>query len=501
MITARSQLRPDGSGSIHISGAVRPIQPGPAPAGSDSDERLKAGREQIIDYVKATARDNEETIKLDANDPDGRFTVYVAADGNLTADPPPDPEPRPAAPARPISRLKPRRNRHHNTDEPTDHDTADNDQEPTMTTTHAPARPAPPTPAPSPFAGPTPPRLDPPARPITAVADKPPAPAHETPPAANADGTPQRDHALHTTMLTTPAAHERAKRGLRGRLNRLGLTLSPSAWELADRADTATVCQHWPGPRTIAVVNGKGGSGKTPTTILISAVLARMGGGGIIAVDNNITRGTLGWRTITGPHTSTIADLIANLDRLAAPGAAAADLAAYVHHQPADRYDVLRSRPEVLATEQHSDAATIGAVLQLLSRTYRVTVIDSGNDESAPAWREMIHRADAIVVPTTTREEHAESARLLLAELAALNPHTARLAQQATVIVSRASKGEPDPRDLVERFTTMTRSAIAIPYDPAMASRPLLWDNLAPTTRRAWLTATARAVEPLNTHH
>ncbi|ARD42469.1 hypothetical protein [Actinomyces gaoshouyii] len=97
--------------------------------------------------------------------------------------------------------------------------------------------------------------------------------------------------------------------------------------------------------------------------------------------------------------------------------------------------------------------------------------------------------------------ELAESARLLLAELTALNTHTARLAQQATVIVSRASKDEPDPHDLVERFNTMTRSAVAIPYDPAMASRPLLWNNLAPTTRRAWLTATARAVEPLNTHH
>ena len=302
-------------------------------------------------------------------------------------------------------------------------------------------------------------------------------------------------------MLTEPPAHGRAQRGLRGRLNRLGLSLSPAAWELADRADTAAVCQHWAGPRTIAVVNGKGGSGKTPATVLISAVLARMGGGGIIAVDNNITRGTLGWRTITGPHTATIADLVAHLDRLTAPGAAAADLAAYVHHQPADRYDVLRSRPEVLADEQHSDAATIGAVLQLLSRSYRVIVVDSGNDESTPAWREMIRRADAIVVPTTTREEHAESARLLLEELVTVNPHTARLAREATVIVSRASKGEPDPSGLVDRFTAMTRAATAIPYDPAMAARPLLWDNLAPATRRAWLAATARAVEPLSTHH
>ncbi|QKD79442.1 MULTISPECIES: AAA family ATPase [Actinomyces] len=487
MINARSILNPDGGGHVVIADDLRPIV---APTASDSTDRavvLDRGREQIINYVKAAARDNEDTIALDADDPSGRFTVYITPDGAITADPPPTPEPLP------ISRLTPLHDHHHSPDKPTHRDTTNDNQEPTMTTTPTPARPAPPTPAPSPFADPTPPRLGPPARPHPA--------APSDPPATSADHAPGRDRALRATMLTEPTAHERAKRGLRGRLNRLGLTLPPTASELADRADTATACQHWPGPRTIAVVNGKGGSGKTPTTVLISAVLARMGGGGIIAVDNNITRGTLGWRTITGPHTATIADLVANLDRLTSSSAAAADLAAYVHHQPADRYDVLRSRPEVLATEQHSDAATIGAVLQLLSRTYRVTIIDSGNDESTPAWREMIHRADAIVVPTTTREEHAESARLLLAELATHDPHTAQLAEQATVIVSRASKGEPDPHHLVERFKTMTRSAVAIPYDPAMASRPLLWDNLAPNTRRAWLTATARAVEPFNTHH
>lgn len=42
-------------------------------------------------------------------------------------------------------------------------------------------------------------------------------------------------------------------------MTRMGIRMAPSEDERAERADVQAVSQHWPGPRTIAIVNGKGG--------------------------------------------------------------------------------------------------------------------------------------------------------------------------------------------------------------------------------------------------
>ena len=309
---------------------------------------------------------------------------------------------------------------------------------------------------------------------------------------------PTREQARSTSLLTDITNEAPAVTGWRGALNGLGLHLAPSDKERAERADVAAVSQHWAGPRTIAVVNGKGGATKTPTTILLSAVFARHGGAGVVAYDNNSTRGTLGWRTQTGPHDATVIDLLPHVDHLLSPQAQAAEMSGFVHHQREDRYDVLRSRPEVLADEKPSDAASFDAVHAVLAKYYRLVIVDSGNDESTPQWRAMIHKADAIVVPTITRPEHAESARLLLSELSGADPHSASLAENALVIVSQGSKAEPGPDQLVETFRQITRAAVGIPYDPAMAGRPLILDSLAHATRRAWLAAGAALADGLH---
>ncbi|MFX5587196.1 hypothetical protein ABTE16_20865, partial [Acinetobacter baumannii] len=80
------------------------------------------------------------------------------------------------------------------------------------------------------------------------------------------------------SFLTHEQMEEPATQGWRGALTRAGIRMSPSESERAERSDVLAVSQHWPGPRTIAVVNGKGGAGKTPTTVLLAAVFARHGG-------------------------------------------------------------------------------------------------------------------------------------------------------------------------------------------------------------------------------
>src|SRR5699024_7479932 len=184
-----------------------------------------------------------------------------------------------------------------------------------------------------------------------------------------------------------------------------------------------------PGPRTIAVVNRKGGANKTPTVALLSAVLARYGGGPVVAWDNNESQGTLGWRTEQGAHDSSVLHLVAAADTLLSPAANSADLAHYVHHQTADKFDVLRS-------DENEEVDTAHRVL---SKFYRLLVMDSGNTARSANWRRMIDHTTQLVVPVTAMEDRAEAARLTLQTLEARGGHNAELAKNAVVIVSEAT--------------------------------------------------------------
>ncbi|WP_238439522.1 MinD/ParA family ATP-binding protein [Microbacterium sp. JZ31] len=295
------------------------------------------------------------------------------------------------------------------------------------------------------------------------------------------------------SFLTPEHAEEPAERGWRGFLVRAGVRVPPSAEERAERADMSTVSQHWPGPRTIAIVNAKGGSGKTPTTILTSAVFARYGGAGVLAWDNNQTRGTLGWRTEQGPHDASLHDLLPETDRLLSAQAQSADLAHFVHHQTRDRYDVLRSRPMLLADEQRIKKEDIDRIHSVAAKYYRLIVMDSGNDESDPMWRRMIDLADQIVIATTTRAEHAEAGALLLEALTDRDERSARLVRQSVAVVSQADPhaSAAEVQSVVDGYRALSREVAAIPYDPAMAGGYLHFSALRPATQRAWLAATA----------
>lgn len=274
-------------------------------------------------------------------------------------------------------------------------------------------------------------------------------------------------------------------------LTRLGLKSGPTPEEVSKWEDERAISQHWPGPRTIAVLNGKGGAGKTPTTALLAALFARASGSGVLAWDNNVTRGTLGWRTESGPHQATVLDLLPRTDELLTPGARAADLAAVVHHQTIDKYDVLRSNPLLISTEQKLSPDQLDAVHAVAAKYYQLIFMDSGNDEGDALWLRMIDHADQIVVATTTRPDHAEAGRLLLNALADRDEHSARLADQAVVLVSQADREEAQAASIAQGYEALARSVVTVPYDPAMRQQWLRVDNLAPGTRRAYLRAAA----------
>ena len=465
--TARASVElSERGGSVSIDGTFHALR-----ASNVDDARIEA-----LELLRRFAGDVGGPVTVRSTEPSGVFDFLINPDGSTHLPAREDPAPAQPAP-------------------PTPPPPASQPGEHTETTTTAPS-PAPALPQPAP---PAPVVAQPaPARPPAGAApgadereSSVPAPVHQ-PRRREVQAELRRQSLLEEITTQGPAHH-----GVRGMLNAMGLKLAPSKAELMERDNITKVSRHWVGPRTIAVVNGKGGSSKTPSTILLAALLARYGGGNVIAWDNNSTRGTLGWRTESGGHDATVADLLPRASHLLGTEARASDLEAFTHHQSVDRFDVLRSDPTQLASEQPADEVSFRAVHAVLARYYRIILIDTGNDESLPAWSSMIERTDAIVVPTITRPEHAESARLLLDGLARSGRHGERLAEQATVIVSQASASEPSPAHYVEIFNGMARVAVGIPYDPAMSNSPLLLDSLGAASRRAWLAAGAAMTDAL----
>ena len=429
--------RADGTGEITIDGTTHPVQA----------TTLAEARTAVTAHAAEVAREAGRPVRLTTTDTEGTWLLIVHPNGAVEpADAPAQAAqhalvPPPPVPSEPVNQA-----------------------------------PRPPLPQ----ADPTPPRGVP-----TVSAPSP------------QEAAPVRRE--RRSFLTEEQREEPATTGVRGLLTRIGVRMSPSESERAERSDVQAVSQHWPGPRTIAIVNGKGGASKTPTTILLAAVFARFGGAGVLTWDNNQTRGTLGWRTEQGPHDATLLELLPQVDRLLSTGAQSADLAHFVHHQTRDRFDVLRSKPMALASEQRVHPEDVDAIHAVAAKYYRLIFIDSGNDEVDPMWLRMIDHTDQLVVATTTRDDHAEAGALLLEALAERDERSAALAHNAVAIVSQADPKATmsDIQRVATGYGQLARETVTIPFDPAMVDGVLRHGSLRPATQRAWLAAGAAVARGL----
>lgn len=298
------------------------------------------------------------------------------------------------------------------------------------------------------------------------------------------------------SFLAAPSAVEPATQGFRGLLNSLGLSLAPSGDELSEREDIRLASKHFAGTRTIAVVNQKGGSNKTPTVAGLAAVFGR-NGGSVVGWDNNPTTGTLGWRTEKGDHARSALDVIAAADALLSPTAQSADINAFVHHQSTDKYDVLRSDADVDGTHEVT-AEEVDVLHRVVSKYYRLILMDSGNNHRSAEWNRMIDHADQLVVPTTNEEDRVEAALLTLQGLDLKAERSAGLASNAVVIVSERQRGEARlSQETAEKFRPYVRDVVVVPFDEALKSGQIRFGALQAATRRAWLRAAAAVARGL----
>lgn len=283
-----------------------------------------------------------------------------------------------------------------------------------------------------------------------------------------------------------------AERGVRSMLK-----LRPGSTERTERIARATAATAFRRPVTIVVANPKGGSGKTPTTLLLAGALGQARGGGVVAWDNNELRGNMHLRTHDTNSRSTVTDMLQAMMMLTQPDARLGDVAAYLRHQVSGQYDVLTS---ATTTYAQIEAKDFDQIHRLLSRFYKVLVIDTGNNEGSSNWREAMKAADALVIPIKWKSLSCAAAVQMLEELDNQGPEAQRLIRRAVIAVSN---GPGDVNREVEKqlrpyFESRAAAVVDIPTDMHIAAEgPLDHSALQPATRRAGLELAAKVSEQI----
>lgn len=301
------------------------------------------------------------------------------------------------------------------------------------------------------------------------------------------DGPDRRYSANDLLEQLTPSVPTRATRGLRGMLG-----MKPSQRESDELRDLQSIKTVFKRPVTVMVANPKGGSGKTPVSVLLAAAFGQTRGGGVVAWDNNELRGTLPDRT-DSPHRRNIHDLLESLDQLRWSTSQFTDLAHFLNRQDSGNFYTLGSAQEAghVVTGQN-----FRQVHELFGRYFQVVVVDTGNNEAAPNWTAAAGEADCLVVPTKWRKDSLIPAARMLESLQDTNPGLL----QRTVIA--ATNGPADSQKTVKSNAASwfgsSHPIVEVPMDPHIAEGGQIdYSLLKDSTRRASLRLAAEVATRL----
>jgi MinD-like ATPase involved in chromosome partitioning or flagellar assembly len=362
-----------------------------------------------------------------------------------------------------------------------------------------PATPAAGPPSGPPAGPPPPPPLRPPAGPLQPRPSSAPASAPASaPPSAPPGAVEPRRFMTATDFLERRADAVEpgpATWGWRGRVRRWSAGMIKPRMSPAERSyvqDRSLIQKDFDGPVTIAFINPKGGAAKTTGVLAAGYTFGTVRGGGVVAWDNNETRGTLGIRGARSTHTKTTKELLADLGKFSAVSQSRiGDLGAYVRSQGDAHFDVLASDESPNVTGQiHAD--DFNSVHQLLMRFYKVVLVDTGNNMRAENWLATADAADLLVVTSTVREDTGYSGLWMLDALQ--DAGYQNLKYKTITVLS-----DPSPtvdrklaEDLVDIYEQRTRGVYRVPYDPALVAGSVLpYNQLSQDTRMSWLRACA----------
>jgi cellulose biosynthesis protein BcsQ len=315
---------------------------------------------------------------------------------------------------------------------------------------------------------------------------------------------PTRGHpALRTStrdaLSPTPPSGTRspARRGVRGRLNAaLGLKLAARVDELGVRTAASTIAGPVPDHAVVAVINVKGGVGKTPITLgLASQLAAHRGPGTTAAVDlgesNNSFADRIAAPAPIGFDTAGLLDLIESTGGQITP----ATLGRYLVRQPSGE-DVLTGRDDERIDLGYEQAQALGS---LLSRFRDLLIVDTGNAENSGRWQWAVGTAQVVLIPVPLRADVVAVARRMVGRIAARRPHG------LTGVMVVITDGPGDTPDIeAGEIEQLTRGdgidvVLRMPYEPVFASgQPITADDLALPTRDALTRLGARVITAMS---
>ncbi|GAB3866706.1 hypothetical protein GCM10027610_119460 [Dactylosporangium cerinum] len=290
-----------------------------------------------------------------------------------------------------------------------------------------------------------------------------------------------------------------ATRGVRGVMSKgtLGmLSFGPGRREQEYRHDVDLVRRNFGGLRQVTVVNPKGGAGKTVAVLLLAMTFGQKRGGYVLAWDNNETQGTLGMRAQQDFHSRTVRDLLRDLNHFKGAQGRVGDLSQYLRAQGEGMFDVLASDESATAGEMLT-ALSFGEIREVVSRFYKLIVVDTGNNVRAENWQAAIDATDQLVVTMSARNDSAETASRMLDHLEQHGRQ--RLVRQAVTVVSMPpSRRHLDVPAITRHFAARTRTVLLAPYERFIDSgEPIRYAGLTSASRDAWLKVAAAIAEGL----
>ncbi|WP_123507617.1 hypothetical protein [Frondihabitans sp. PhB188] len=303
-------------------------------------------------------------------------------------------------------------------------------------------------------------------------------------------------HGAASGLTSTSTAPTKSTKGLRGLLR-----LAPSPAELAEHehkarclANETTIRQAtWTRHVRILLANKKGGTGKTPLSILLGGVIAAIKGGSVAIWEVSDDPGALNFRAEGNP-TLGLGELVRDVDTITSAG----QLAGYGVPQTsfATVFGTVGSRA-ALAGED------VVKVSDKIGEFYGIEVMDSGNVPTSPAFQGAVSVADILVIPVMNSGDSVLQAIEVLEELRNGSEHARVLA--ANAIAVRLKDGRPESPAVAEEVARLLHDAGVtqlheVPYDAHIAERgQLTVGKLTPATRDALAAAAAGVVRSLQT--
>lgn len=246
--------------------------------------------------------------------------------------------------------------------------------------------------------------------------------------------------------------------------------------------------------RTIAVVQLKGGGGKTTTAYHLAATYGRIRGGNVLAIEINENQGTLAERSHSVEHERTTLDMIRNLDSL---NRRFSDLVRYIRPQGDDRFHVLAAPPEG-TDRSRVDGTSVKTAHELLQSLYGIMVMDTGNSAQASTWRAAVDVSDALVFVAHNREDDFD---LLQATVKAVREagYGDRITRSILVTINTATNNQERLRRISDYAAAEgLAGTVVVPFEPSLQEgEEFSYDRLHPETISAYNAAAALLTDQL----